>query len=239
MAVIIFSSEVSWECLSVPGGGGYLTKLIGEGGTYLSADWGGLPSSCRGGATLPRVGTTPLATRQAVCVIPWMNLSVLPSAITEGGNKSHQRILAFVLAKTQVTAQVREANTTWWQPTGKFKPTSPSVFSSQGGRLLKQFLPCAASIGESSSYPACSRLWTQTTQKYSYTAATEVFYIFTSATSTQLSSPSLALNTSVLYSPHLPAWQSKYTSHTCNTAEYYRQNRIPALIPQEYHKHHD
>ena len=29
---------------------------------------------------------------------------VLPSAITEGGNKSHQRILAFVLAKAQVTA---------------------------------------------------------------------------------------------------------------------------------------
>ena len=29
---------------------------------------------------------------------------VLPSAVTEGGNKSHQRILAFVLAKAQVTA---------------------------------------------------------------------------------------------------------------------------------------
>ena len=29
---------------------------------------------------------------------------VLPSAITEGGNKSHQRILAFVLAKVQVMA---------------------------------------------------------------------------------------------------------------------------------------
>ena len=29
---------------------------------------------------------------------------VLPSAITEGGNKSHQRILAFVLAKAQVMA---------------------------------------------------------------------------------------------------------------------------------------
>ena len=29
---------------------------------------------------------------------------VLPSAITEGGNKSHQRILAFVLAEAQVTA---------------------------------------------------------------------------------------------------------------------------------------
>ena len=28
---------------------------------------------------------------------------VLPSAVMEGGNKSHQRILAFVLAKVQVT----------------------------------------------------------------------------------------------------------------------------------------
>ena len=29
---------------------------------------------------------------------------VLPSAVTEGGNKFQQRILAFVLAKVQVTA---------------------------------------------------------------------------------------------------------------------------------------
>ena len=29
---------------------------------------------------------------------------VLPSAITEGENKSHQRLLTFVLAKAQVTA---------------------------------------------------------------------------------------------------------------------------------------
>ena len=29
---------------------------------------------------------------------------VLPSAVTKGGNKSHQRLLAFVLAKAQVTA---------------------------------------------------------------------------------------------------------------------------------------
>ena len=37
-------------------------------------------------------------------IIPRMNLSVLPSAITERGNKSHQRLLAFVLAKVQVMA---------------------------------------------------------------------------------------------------------------------------------------
>ena len=46
---------------------------------------------------------------------------VLPSAIMECGNKSHQRLLAFVLAKVQVTASTGKR--------GKYNITKYSILS--------------------------------------------------------------------------------------------------------------